>query len=305
MASNIGTRRVGDAAASHDVAVARATVDGGETGAQSAVSWAAIFGGAFAAIALTVILMSLGAGFGLTAVSTQTGTNPSPTTFGVVAAIWLVVVQWLSSGVGGYIAGRLRTKWTGLHTDEVFFRDTAHGFLAWAAATLFIVLVAASAGSSALKGVTSAAASLTSGMTQAVATSEQGSAPGAPNAGAFLDGLFRSNNPGALSDQDARTSAGAIFANAVRNGGDLSPDDRTYLAQLVAAKTGIGQDDAQQRVDRAFGAIKDAAAKARQAAETARKSAASAAIITGLALLIGAFVASAAGAVGGRLRDRY
>jgi hypothetical protein len=104
----------------------------------SAVEWASIFGGALAAFGVTLILLTLGPGLGLTTVSPWSFANPSPTTFGTVAAIWLVITQWLSSAFGGYLTGRLRTKWVGIRTDEVLFRDTAHGLLAWALATLLI-----------------------------------------------------------------------------------------------------------------------------------------------------------------------
>ena len=104
----------------------------------SAVEWAAIFGGALAAFGVTAILLTLGPGLGLTTVSPWSFSNPSPTAFGTAAAIWLVVTQWLSSAFGGYLSGRLRTKWVGIRTDEVFFRDTAHGLLAWALATLLM-----------------------------------------------------------------------------------------------------------------------------------------------------------------------
>ena len=107
----------------------------------SAVEWASIFGGALAAFGVTIILMTLGPGLGLATTSPWSFTNPSPTTFGTAAAIWLVVTQWLSSAFGGYLAGRLRTKWVGIRTEEVFFRDTAHGLLAWALATLLVAVL--------------------------------------------------------------------------------------------------------------------------------------------------------------------
>ena len=117
----------------------------------SAVEWAAIVGGALGAVGISIILFSLGSGLGLSTVSPWSWSSPSPTTFGVVAAIWLIVTQWLASGLGGYLTGRLRTKWVGIRTDEVFFRDTAHGFLAWALATVlvatFIALAASAAAS--------------------------------------------------------------------------------------------------------------------------------------------------------------
>src|SRR6476660_3537945 len=126
----------------------------------SAVEWASIFGGALAAFGVTIILLTLGPGLGLATVSPWSLTNPSPTTFGTVAAIWLVVTQWLSSAFGGYLAGRLRTKWVGIRTEEVLFRDTAHGLLAWALATLLIAVLV-TLGSAATVGVTAAAAAST------------------------------------------------------------------------------------------------------------------------------------------------
>ena len=95
----------------------------------SGVAWPAIIGGVFAAVALTLILLALGSGFGLASVSPWFGFGASATTFTVMTAVWLIVTQWLASGLGGYLTGRLRTKWVGLHTHEVLFRDTANGMV--------------------------------------------------------------------------------------------------------------------------------------------------------------------------------
>jgi hypothetical protein len=126
----------------------------------SAVEWAAIFGGAVAAIGVTIILLTLGPGLGLTTVSPWSFTNPSPVAFGTVAAIWLIVTQWLASAFGGYLSGRLRKKWVGIRTDEVLFRDTAHGLLAWALATLLMAALV-TLGSAATAGVAATAATST------------------------------------------------------------------------------------------------------------------------------------------------
>jgi MFS family permease len=104
----------------------------------SAVEWAAIVGGALGAVGVSIILFTLGSGLGLSSVSPWSWSNPSPTTFGMVAGVWVIITQWLASALGGYLTGRLRTKWVGIRTDEVFFRDTAHGFLAWALATVLV-----------------------------------------------------------------------------------------------------------------------------------------------------------------------
>lgn len=108
----------------------------------SAVSWSAVVAGTVAAISLTLVMLALGSAFGLAAVSPWPGVGAKPTTFTIGAGIWMVITQWLSAALGGYIAGRLRLRWHGLHTDEVFFRDTAHGFLTWATATVLMATVA-------------------------------------------------------------------------------------------------------------------------------------------------------------------
>ena len=107
-------------------------------GTPSRTDWAAIFGGALGAIAVSIILFTAGSGFGLSTVEPWSFANRSPAEFAIGAGIWLIVMQWLSSAFGGYLAGRLRTKWVGVRTDEVLFRDTAHGMLAWALATVIV-----------------------------------------------------------------------------------------------------------------------------------------------------------------------
>ena len=275
--------------------VDRSPVAAGES-SLSAVSWAAIFAGTIAAVALAVVLTSLGAGLGLTTVSAWPNVGATATTFTISAGIGLIVIQWLSSALGGFVTGRLRTKWTGLHTHEVFFRDTAHGFLSWALATIVGTLLLAAAASSVASGGIRAASTVAGGAAQA-ATSGVSSYT--------VDGLLRPDHVDAsTSTQDAAAQASRILANGVRNG-DVPPADRTYLAQLVAAKTGISQADAQKRVDDTIAGVKDAETKARQAADAARKATATFAIFTALSLLIGAFVASAAAAFGGNVRDEY
>src|SRR5471030_496234 len=121
-------------------------------GSSSGVAWPAIIGGAFAAAALSLILLALGSGLGLASVSPWSNSGASATTFTVMTAVWLIVIQWLASGLGGYLTGRLRTKWVGLHTHEVFFRDTANGFLTWATATVIGAVFLAAAASSFVSG---------------------------------------------------------------------------------------------------------------------------------------------------------
>ncbi|MGA9658137.1 MAG: hypothetical protein WBQ60_03450 [Asticcacaulis sp.] len=103
----------------------------------SGIHWASILGGATVATAVSLILLPLGSALGFSTISIFAPSANETLTFGLGWAIWLVVMQWISSGFGGYIAGRLRVKWADTHSDEVFFRDTAHGFIAWSVATVF------------------------------------------------------------------------------------------------------------------------------------------------------------------------
>jgi len=277
----------------------------------SAVSWGPIVAGAFAAATLTLILMLLGSGFGLTMVSPWFSESASVTTFAVSTAIWLVIVQWLSSGLGGYLTGRLRTKWVGIHTDETFFRDTAHGFMSWALATLLVVSVLGSALSAAIGTGVQAASTVASGAAMgasAGATANAGDGSGTDATSYFVDALFRQSDPARLTAQggegDAAVAAQAsriLIASAAK--GEVSADDKTYLGQLVAARTGLSQADATARVDAVLAQAEKAKAAAQETADAARKAGAIFALVGALSLIIGAFIASAAAALGGRQRD--
>ncbi|MBM2710614.1 hypothetical protein JQK88_05050 [Mesorhizobium caraganae] len=282
-----------------------------EESSATAVSWGPIIAGAFAASSLTFILMLLGSGLGLTMVSPWSGSGASLTTFAVSGAIWLIIVQWLSSGVGGYLAGRLRTKWVGVHTDEVYFRDTAHGFLAWALATLLVVGVLGSALSAVIGSGVQAASTVASGaaMGASAGASANAGPASADNATSYLvDSLFRPADATKLAAANPDSDAAAVgqasrILIASAAAGEISADDKNYLSQLVAARTGLSEADAKARVDALVAKVEDAKVKAKQAADTARKGSATFALLGALSLVIGAFIASAAAALGGRQRD--
>jgi hypothetical protein len=256
----------------------------------SAVSWGAIAAGAVASAAFTLFLLQLLAGLGLSAVSPWANSGASSTSVKIGGAVAIILIAVLASALGGYLAGRLRTKWVGLHTDEVYFRDTAHGLLAWAFATLLSASVLA--GATAV--VTGAASSLAGGAAQGAASN--------PNVGSdrnsyYVDSLFRSDKPAAPGDASASNAeAGRLFARAVTPGGTFSDADRTYLAQVIASRTGISQADAEKRVN-------DTITQAKTAADDARRAAAKLALLMAGALLAGALAAALAAAEGGRERD--
>jgi hypothetical protein len=263
---------------------------------QSAISWAAVAGGAVAAAALTLVLLAFGAGMGFSSISPWSNSGVSAETFKVGAGVYLIVVAMLSSTIGGYVAGRLRTKWVGLRTDEVAFRDTAHGFLAWAFAT---VIGAALLGSAATYLVGGAATGAAQGASQGAAASQ-------PSAGIneyFVDVLLRPANPGqgtsavqGSNDQAVRREIGRILVRGLREGQEIAPADRTYLAQVVAVRAGVDQAEANRRVN-------DVINQAKAAADEARRAAAKMALWMTAAMLIGAFAAALAAIEGGQLRD--
>jgi len=273
---------------------------------RSAVSWAAIIAGAIAAIAVMVILLVLGTGVGLSIVSPWYGAGASAITFGVSAVVWSVGVQWISSGIGGFLAGRLRTKWVRLHTHEVFFRDTAHGFVAWSLATVAGALVFVSVTASGVSGVAKGTSDVVAAAASRAAQAGVQNGRAGDGSAYFVDTMFRSANSADSDKRDLRAEATRILGRSIEDGRIvLSPADKAYMAQMVAARTDLTQPEAEQRVDTVVDQLNDAEQKVRQAADVARKRAAQLSIVTALSMLIGAFVASAAAALGGRIRDEY
>ncbi|WP_223525159.1 hypothetical protein [Pseudomonas sp. A-B-26] len=279
-----------------------------ETSTLSGVSWGAIFAGAAAAAALSLILLLLGVGLGFSAVSPWANEGVSAKGLGISTIVWLAATQIVASGLGGYIAGRLRIKWANLHGDEVYFRDTAHGFLAWCVATLVTATLVVGSVSSIVSGGVQAGASVVGGAASA-ATQAASTAAGNTDSdqyGYFVDSLFRDDRPAAVSDDAVRGTVTRIFMRSLSNNG-LTAEDRTYLAQLVAQRTNLTQADAERRVDDVYArtqkAVADAKLAAQQAADTAAKVAAWTSLWMFIALLIGAFFASLAATFGGRRRD--
>jgi hypothetical protein len=255
-----------------------------EESGRSAVSWAAIAAGGVAAAGFSLFLLELGAGIGLSVVSPWSSAPPSATAITATVGVCVILISVMASALGGFIAGRLRVRWAGVHTDEIFFRDTAHGLLAWAFATIVSASILASAAGSVLGG---AANGITSN-------------PGVvPDTSYYTDMLFRSDRPvtppNTPAAQSSNDEIGRIVTRSL-SAGQLSSDDRAYVAQRIAARTGLSQQEAEQRVDQVL-------VQAKAAADTARKAAARTALWMSAALLCGALAAAFAAAEGGKLRD--
>jgi hypothetical protein len=252
------------------------------------VSWPAVTAGAVVSCALTLVLLAFGIGLGLSVVSPWSGAGVSATTFKIGTGLYLVVIAMLSSSIGGYLAGRLRTRWVGVHSDEVYFRDTAHGFIAWAFASVLGAVLLASPASSLIGGAAS-------GATQATASAASRAGP----MDGYVDTLFRSDAPAAQNagnGQDSRSEMVRLLTTSFRNGSELKPADREYVSKVVAARTGLSQADADKRVN-------EVVTQAKSDIDAARKATAQLAFWLTASLLIGAFCASLAATEGGGLRD--
>ena len=229
---------------------------------------------------------------GFSAVSPWGNSGVSASTFEISTGLYLIVVAMLASTIGGYVAGRLRTKWLGVHTHEVFFRDTAHGFLAWALATVvgaaFLAAAASNIAGSASAGL---AATASSSATQSAAFGPMDY---------YVDTLLRSNpaaSPNTTDSAAPRREIAGIFMNGLREG-EVSVADRKYATEVVAARTGLSQADAERRVSEVIN-------QAKTALDNARKSATKLSLWLTASLLIGAFAASLAATEGGFVRDNW
>ena len=285
----------------------------------SAVSWAAVFAGAAGAAALSLIMLLLGTGLGLSVVSPWSQVGITAATLGMSTILWVTFTQLVASGMGGYLAGRLRVKWVAVHSDEVYFRDTAHGFLSWAVASLSTAallgsVIASMAGTGVQASASLAGAGLTTGVAAMAGAGATKRDDGEGPMGYLIDSLFRRDSSSTAAVAGSGDSAGSghtseiarIFINGL-GAGTLPPEDARYVAQVVARRTGITAAEAEKRVSdvyaRAKGQLQEVQNSAREVADAARKTSAYAALWLFASLLIGAFSSSLAATFGGRQRD--
>jgi hypothetical protein len=291
------------------------------------VSWAAVFAGAIAAASLSVIVAFLGLGLGMSAISPWAGQGASAATIGVSSILWLTLTQVAAAALGGYLAGRLRHRWVSVHADEVYFRDTVHGFLAWGVSTLvvgafFAATLAGIAGLGAKAVGSAAGVAATAGAAAAGANASRPAAePPLPGWDYAVDMALRQNSPGAAQTTSStesgisaapaqsaqttdlqRSEVSRIFRHAI-DGQALSQADIDYLARQIAQRSGVSLAEAQVQVREAYEAAGKAVADAKDAADKARKATAYTSLWLFIALLGGAFFASYTAQLGGRRRD--
>ena len=252
-----------------------------QAGLQSYVEWGAVAGGAVAALAVGLVLLNFGTAIGLASVSPFTSTATGLKAVGVGAAFWFLLVTVWSFALGGYLAGRLRHRWNDATPNEVEFRDSAHGLLVWALAVLVGAVLATSGLTAASKGLAGAAGSLASTSDPISATS---------------DLLLRTDKPVQQVGADlVRAEISRLLARSIQ-AGEITTSDKTYLAQIVAARTGVPQADAEKRVDEAINALKAGLDRARRVAIVLG-------FLTASILLIGGAAAWWAAALGGSHSD--
>ena len=274
---------------------------------RSAVSWGAILAGAVIGAALTITLVTGGTGLGLLSVSPWQNDGASGSTIAISTIVWLLVTQIIAYGVAGYVTGRLRTKWTNVIGDEIYFRDTAHGFVVWALSSVVGFVLLSSAAGSIVAGTAQTGATLAgagAGAATAVATTENSDNLSLDY---FTDTLLRPLEPSSVYNQnDNRKEVATILTRSLVQG-EMTIDDEDYLVGVIAQRAGISEMAARDRLKLVTENAKQAAAEletqVRAAADEARKAAAIFALWAFASLLLGAFVASFAATLGGRARD--
>jgi hypothetical protein len=277
------------------VAVIESSTAGREQ--SSYVDWPAIIAGIVLASAISVVFITFGSAVGLNFLDFGYGDGPNPIFVGIAAATWFLWVQISSFMAGGYLTGRLRRRYFDATEDESDLRDGAHGLLVWAGAAILGTIIAVGGIGAAANAVGSAAATATT----AASNVAEGAAAIDPNA-YFIDTMFRSTQP--VDAQAARGEAGRIFAQAALGDGVVADADRTYLASVVAANTGIPPEEAQARVDQAIASVEQARQDAIQAARIARNTGIIGAFLIATSLLISALGAFWAAQKGGNHRDK-
>lgn len=276
------------------------------TDQNTGVSWGAILAGAACAAALSFILLVLGFGLGLSAVSPWSNTGAGLAAIGISSIIWVAFTQIAASGLGGYIAGRLRARWPGVQRDEVFFRDTAHGLITWSVATLAAAVLLTTTLTSVLGGGVQAGAKIGGEVVDGVTDAASNLSSGEDSY--FSDALLRSRSgQGTVNTDDgARAEIATIFVRSLSQG-EFTANDTQYVGSIISRVTGLSQREAETRVEQIFERAQQSAQDledtAREAAETARKTASYSALWMFIALLSGAFFASLMATFGGKQRD--
>ena len=265
----------------------------------SYVDWSAIIAGIIFASAISLLFIAFGSAIGLNFVGFHAREGAPGILIGIAAASWLLWVQVSSLMAGGYLAGRLRRRHFDATEDESDVRDGAHGLIVWAGATVLGAMIALAGAGAAANMAGSALATATT----ATANVAEGAADAIDPNAYFTDQLFRTGQPVAGDTEAARGEAARIFAQAALGDGTVPEADRTYLASVVAANTGLTPEESAARVDQVIVAIDEAKQQALEAARIARNTAIIAAFLIAATTLVSAIGAYWAAQKGGNHRD--
>lgn len=249
----------------------------------SYVDWGAIIAGAVLTVTLSLVLITFGSAVGLSASSFQPGEGVSVAWFAVASGIWFVWVAISSFGAGGYLAGRLRRRVGGASVDEIEVRDGAHGLMVWATGALFAAIL----GASGVSGVIGSAGQVAGTVAQTASEAVSGDV-------SYIGSRLMQGNGDQATEVLRRTLAD----------GQLGPEDRDYLVQMVANQTGQAPEQVEAQVDRAVAEAQELYQKAIATAEKARRAAAIAAFVAAATLMASAAAAYLAAMAGGDHRDR-
>ncbi len=270
------------------------------------LDWGPVIGGAVGAAALSFLFLTFGGAIGLSITSPWPNSGASSAAVAIVVGLWMAITQVVSFAAGGYLAGRLRASWSDTTLVEHQFRDGAHGFMVWATGVVLGAILLGMTGAGALSTLTQSASLVAASAASGVSTKgNEGLATGPVDYAVDLllrpAGNVRQTQPAANVD-GIRTETGRIFTSAINNRA-LIARDRDYLTQVVVARTGVSELEAQRRVEAAITEARDLVIKARDTADKARKAALIAGFIAAATLLISLAAACAGASLGGRHRD--
>lgn len=264
---------------------------GSEATTGSYVDWPAIFAGAMFALALSFLLISFGAGLGLSLSSPYSDEGVSAVWLGIATGIWLVWVMVTSFGAGGYLTGRMRRRAEDAKGSEIEARDGTHGLVVWATGALVSTVVVLMG----VGGVVGVGVSTVGTASEVVAE--------AADSDYFANVMLRGTDMSDDGvDQDVQQQVAAVLVRSAARG-EMLDRDRSYLAQVVASNTGLDQDEARSRVDGVTAEIDAARETALDAVDRARVAGVVFGFIAAATLLMGAIAAFFAAAAGGRHRD--
>ena len=267
---------------------------------RSYVDWPAIFAGAAAAAAISLVLLTFGAALGLSLTSAQEGQSASLFWIAIIGGLWLLWVQVSASLAGGYLTGRMRRRHGDASEYESDIRDGSHGLVVWAVATLVAALLAYSGTMGAATAVGQTAGATASAIGGTIAQAADALDPN----DLLVDRTLRSTPGAAPADEATRGEVTRILISSALSDEGMSEADRQYLVSVAASRAGITPEEAQRRIDEVAAQAGQFAQEARDAADRARRGAMFAAFLTAASLIVSAAAAYFGGTLGGNHRDR-